>query len=288
MTFPPQAYLIGAQKAGTTSLAFLLDQHPGIALSDPKEPNFYTHHWEEGLDWYRACFNAPDDTMLLDASPSYTAMPVGLAGAVAAQPDHPLMQIPARIHQVRPDAKLIYMLREPAARAHSAHYHNVRAGRERQAFRKAITESAYILPTGNYAAQLAHYLAHFPRTAVHVILFEDFARDPLAIVQGCFRFLGVEPATFKPTAEEARNQSYLLTGFSGVLAKVMGGAGRRDAVLRAARTIVPPALEPIARRLVVRDVPALSEADRAYLKELYREPNRRLAAMTGLDLARWA
>lgn len=287
MSFPPQAYLIGAQKAGTTSLAFLLDQHPGIVLSNPKEPNFYSQHWDKGLDWYRACFKAPDGAMLLDASPSYTAMPVGLPGAVPAQPGHSLMQIPARIHEVRPDAKLIYILREPAARAHSAHYHNVRAGRERAAFRKGIVKSAYTLPMGYYAEHLRRYLALFPRSAIHVVLFEDFARDPLGVAQGCFRFLGVQPADFEPVDEPARNQSYLLTGFSGLLARLMGGAGRRDAFLHAARAITPAMLEPLARRLVVRDVPALTDADRAYLKDLYREPNRELAALTGLALDRW-
>jgi hypothetical protein len=41
MAFPPEAFIIGAQKAGTTSLADLLDQHPGIVVSNPKEPDFF-------------------------------------------------------------------------------------------------------------------------------------------------------------------------------------------------------------------------------------------------------
>src|SRR3569833_1019554 len=69
--FPPQAFIIGAQKSGTTSLAYLLDQHPMIGLATPKEPDFLTVNWDRGLDWYRACFREPKE-ILIDASVSYT------------------------------------------------------------------------------------------------------------------------------------------------------------------------------------------------------------------------
>ena len=71
MAFPPQAFIIGAQRSGTTSLAFLLNQHPMIALAEPKEPNFLTMNWENGIDWYRSCFSR-EDAILLDASVSYS------------------------------------------------------------------------------------------------------------------------------------------------------------------------------------------------------------------------
>ena len=54
--FPPQAYLIGAEKAGTTTLAFLLNQHADIQLAESKEPNYFTYEWDRGIDWYRSCF----------------------------------------------------------------------------------------------------------------------------------------------------------------------------------------------------------------------------------------
>ena len=54
--FPPRAFLIGAAKSATTTLADLLNQHPHIFLSNPKEPDFFWINWDRGIDWYRALF----------------------------------------------------------------------------------------------------------------------------------------------------------------------------------------------------------------------------------------
>ena len=80
MTFQANIFLIGAQKAGTTTLADLLNQHPLIHLSSPKEPNYYSQHFDKGAGWYRECFaGATDGSMLLDASVSYSTRPTDAA-----------------------------------------------------------------------------------------------------------------------------------------------------------------------------------------------------------------
>src|SRR5579871_4715010 len=107
MSFPPQAFLIGAQRAGTTSLSGLLDQHPDIVLSTPKEPDFFSVNWEEGLGWYRSRFHR-DATILLDASVSYTM--TGRDDASGTLPD----TVPSRILETSPHAKFIYLVRDPA------------------------------------------------------------------------------------------------------------------------------------------------------------------------------
>jgi hypothetical protein len=61
MSFPPESYLIGAQKAGTTTLAYLLDQHPHVTVARTKEPHFFTDNWDRGLGWYKKQFpDSPD------------------------------------------------------------------------------------------------------------------------------------------------------------------------------------------------------------------------------------
>lgn len=49
MAFPPEVYLIGAQKSGTTTLAYLLAQHPDICLSEPKETHFFHNTGQKEL-----------------------------------------------------------------------------------------------------------------------------------------------------------------------------------------------------------------------------------------------
>ena len=96
MPFPPQLYLIGTQKGGTSYLASLIGQHPEICLAEPKEPQFYTSHWDKGLDWYRGRFADPDAPVLLDASTSYTASPLPSIDPPDAFESSKLAGIPAR------------------------------------------------------------------------------------------------------------------------------------------------------------------------------------------------
>ena len=73
----PNFLMIGAAKAGTTFLAGLLAQHPQIAISNPKEPKFFSTYWNHGWDWYRNCFvDAAGRDVLGDASTQYSILGV--------------------------------------------------------------------------------------------------------------------------------------------------------------------------------------------------------------------
>src|SRR6266576_1441922 len=93
--FPPEALIIGAQKSGTTTLAYLLNQHPMIELADRKETDFFTDNWERGIDWYRSCF-LQQKAILMDASVGYTMADVG----PNAPPDADI--VPKRISEISP------------------------------------------------------------------------------------------------------------------------------------------------------------------------------------------
>jgi hypothetical protein len=102
----PSLIVIGAQKCGTSSLHAYLDAHPEIAMSTPKELDFFGGpgfaNWERGVDWYRAQFD-PEAPVRGESSPSYTAYPF-------------VVGTPERIHALVPGAKLIYMVRDPIER----------------------------------------------------------------------------------------------------------------------------------------------------------------------------
>ena len=209
MTFPPQAFIIGAQKAATTSLAHLLGQHPAITLSRPKEPHYFSHHWGRGLPWYRQCF--PGDGLLIDASTTYAMAPIH--GGPLTPADPPWGEaVPERIARLRPDARFLYVLRSPAERTYSAYWHTVRYGDERRPFRQAIQDNPNYLATSTYSRQIAIYLRHFP---LDRFLFLDFAtvtRAPADAVRRSLTFLGIDD-TWQPAApERALNRSLVLNG----------------------------------------------------------------------------
>lgn len=288
MAFPPEAFLIGAQKAGTTSLAFLLDQHPAITLPESKEPAFFTRHWEKGTDWYRACFRGPESNIFLDATPGYTLAPTERFPADRDKGPSAYLDVPERIHATNPDAKFIYLLRDPVSRTYSAYWHHVRNGDETADFREAITNTSYYLRGSDYYGQIQHYLRHFPLDSFLFLLFEDLVRDPEMAANRCFAFLGAEPADFEVASEEAhKNRSYQYNAAGRLIAAIIPSRTARKAVIGAAKSMIPAFLRPWAAKAIAKDIPPCSEEDRRYLVECFRDRNQRLEELIGLSLEHW-
>jgi hypothetical protein len=197
--FPPRLIMIGAQKSGTTTLAMLLDQHPDIALSDPKEPGFYSTRFEKGLDWYRSCFPAQLPAVLLDASTAYTMAPVdGECYDTVVQ----------RIKAATPDAKFIYIMRDPVDRTISSYWHDRRAGRLTEDLRQVVEKSPFHLDVSRYHRQITPYLNHFPRDRFLFIDFVGLSNDPVGVAERCVAFAGLDPARGQLEFDRPRNQSF--------------------------------------------------------------------------------
>jgi len=130
-----------------------------------------------------------------------------------------------RIRAQYPGAKILMILRNPVARAHSLYRYICAWGFEdAPTFEKGLAREASRLGnarfikewqllyhaflyyhSGLYAEQVSRYFDAFPREQVHVVLFDDMKKDLLNTVQGIYRFLGVDP-TFEPELD-ARNAS---------------------------------------------------------------------------------
>lgn len=98
-------FVIGAARSGTTSLYRYLEQHPEIYTSPVKEPRFFAENWKKGWAWYEEIYaGAPPEAVLGDFSPSYT---------VAERPED--QRAAPRLARFYPEARLIYMIRNPIA-----------------------------------------------------------------------------------------------------------------------------------------------------------------------------
>jgi hypothetical protein len=201
----PSALIIGAQKAGTTSLFSYLVQHPGVLPPLSKEIHYFDLNYTRGVTWYRARFpfshQLRGGSLTLDASPYYLA--------------HPL--VPPRAAQLLPRVKLIALLRNPVDRAFSHYQHEVRGGRESLSFAEAIEQEparlageeerlrrdpayysynhrrySYML-RGLYVEQLRAWVGHFPRSQLLVLQSEWLFRDPAAATAAVYDFLGLRP-----------------------------------------------------------------------------------------------
>lgn len=114
----PDIIIIGAMKGGTTSLYHYLASHPDVVASRDKETDFFRSrkHFSKGIEWYRQQFRGAG-THALEASPNYTKR-------------HKFRGVPRRMHSVLPEAKLVYVLRDPVERIISHYMHNRHHGRE--------------------------------------------------------------------------------------------------------------------------------------------------------------
>jgi hypothetical protein len=189
----PGLFLIGAMKSGTTYLNKLLDVHPEIFMSSPEEPSFFVDKgqlrklWPEVWDYrfwrseehYLRLFRSGKNALLLgEASTNYTKRP--LVGS-----------IPERIRRFNPEARFIYLLRDPVERTISHYWHMVRYHAERRPILEAFKCEPHYLDVSHYAMQLQPYLDLFGPDRVAVLTFEELTRAPVATMGSLYRWLGV-------------------------------------------------------------------------------------------------
>jgi hypothetical protein len=283
MSFPPESYLIGAQKAGTTTLAYLLDQHPQLTIGQTKEPHFFTDFYAKGLDWYSKQYPNASGRLCMDASTSYSMAP--LTNGWRQRDPRVYDGVPAKIQSVRPDAKFIYLLRDPVDRTYSGYWHDLRMGVKEEAFKAAVQRNSFYLDVSDYHGQLLRWLEYFPLSSFHFVLFEQMKDRPLEAVNHCLAFLGL-PAADSITVDSAQNQSHQV-----------GWVGRKVNQIEIAfpglRGVLKSAL-PAGVKTLVQHVkagsgrlPAMSDADGRFLVDYFRERNQKLEGLIGLSLAGW-
>lgn len=196
----PNFVIIGAMKAGTTSLFRYMGSHPEISTSAVKELDYFNRNWERGLSWYESNFPAAGETKAVgEASPNYTKAHLWPATA-------------RRMVSVIPDARLIYVVRDPIDRIRSMYHHQVADGAEDRPIELALRDESdprtcdYI-ETSRYAFQLEQYIERFDRRQILVITSEDLHAHRLRTVGSVFRFLQVAEGWIPPNLDRQEHRS---------------------------------------------------------------------------------
>ena len=205
MSRRPDTFIIGAPKSGTTSLHKYLALHPDIFMSQPKEPGYFAR---DVTGTHRRRLEYGDD------EGRYLSLFAGADGAKRAGEGSTnyLMsrQAPDLIHDFNPDARIIAMVRNPVELVHSLHGQRIangiepildfasaidadddrRAGRRLpphvKGFGVAYRDNALL------GEQVERWLGTFGRDHVHVIVFDDFARQTESSYASVLRFLGLD------------------------------------------------------------------------------------------------
>jgi hypothetical protein len=169
-------------KSGTTSLWHYLRAHPRVFMSPEKEPGFFVEEirWGLGIEWYTSLFREAGDAIAVgEATTSYTKYP-----------RYP--GVPERIAQFMPEARFIYVLRDPVDRIRSHYIHEVASGREVLPIDRAVFENPDYLNFSRYAMQLDRYLEHFSPEAFLLIRSEDLRTARFQTMARVLHFLGLD------------------------------------------------------------------------------------------------
>jgi hypothetical protein len=194
--------VIGAMKAGTTTLFELLAQHPALCrtpvevpgVSFPKEINYFRGLYRNGdtplhYDW-RFPFDDDRHAWTLDVSPNYAKWPGS-------------RYVPERIASLGGETKLAYILREPIDRIESHIAHMQHRGRK-------IKHLGHCIRTSCYALQLDKFMAHFERNEILLLDFEELRRNSAAILTQVCDFLGIDRFSGDSVIHNRSNGSFRL------------------------------------------------------------------------------
>jgi len=310
----PNFFIVGAPKAGTTSLYHYLSQHPEIYMSPIKEPCHFSSEIRPenfsdeiragaeaafreqqqylqgpmteqrfgglGMDWedYMKLFrNVKAETAIGEASVRY------LWSKTAA----------ANIQAKIPHAKILVVVRDPVSRAFSEYLELITVGRLRYSFRKYVESCLNcepgkislwwpVLEAGLYYESVKRYLDRFPRENVHILLYDDYRAEPAPVLAEIFRFLGVD-SSFTPDLSKRHNEArvprFLLIGRLLNKRGVWNGLG----------SLLPTGFTPLLRKIALRprDMVVASPSDREFLLRYYGDDIRKLAELLNRDLTAW-
>ena len=271
----PDFLIIGAAKAGTTSLYEHFRAHPEIFMPRLKEARFFSY------DGRGNKVKFPVQTL-----EEYTALFEGVSGekAVGEATPHYLTwpEAAGRIRDLLPEARLIASLRNPVDRSFSIYQMNQRnhAANVDVPYARAMKTEPY-LQDGS-AAHLERFLALYPREQLRIILLEDLEARPKATLAGLFGFLGVDTA-FVPDVSKVANPG----GTPRI--KLVHDVLANKKLISATRSLMPEALVAPLKALRSRNLrkEGLAPADRAAATAFFRDDILRTQDLIGRDLSHW-
>lgn len=279
----PNLFIIGAMKSGTTSLHEHLNAHPQIAMSQEKEPGYFVEELSlrKGEEWYLRLFERGCSYQYVgESSTHYTKLPI-------------YQGVPDRLFRFNPDARLIYIMRNPFDRVVSHYWHAVRAlhhGGELRSIIKAVQEDPQYLAFSDYAMQLKPYFERFGRDSILTLTFESLIENPQRELDRIYGWLQLPTHLIGDRPPEAHNQKpkdMMGVAGAGILNRI-----QYSNIWDRLSPLVPLWIKNWAKTQAYRPVDEQqSESDIARLRETIDDLQRRqidnLSRLLGRDFPEW-
>jgi hypothetical protein len=292
----PNFLIIGAQKAGTTSLLNYLSRHPDIFVPDDKEiscfyddkgynsrfKNFPYEKYFSAWKGQKYAGNAPVNTMYFSGTTS------------------------KNIYSFNPEMKLIAILRNPIDRAYSAYWYFVHDGVETESFESALKREEEIIKRGTfeeradftyvshgyYLNQLLPFFELFEKNQILILFYDDFKEDPRISLMEIYSFLGLEERYPQELLHKKYNVAsaprftflHNLVYRDNLIKRVYKSLFTEDFRYNVRYSVVHRILDKFS---LPANYPAMRTDTRMYLKEKFYTHNIELGKFLGKDLSRW-
>jgi hypothetical protein len=281
----PNFFLVGAAKAGTTSIYEYLSQHPQVFFPKIKEPHFFTQvcpsHEQrffieairDRTQYVRLFEKAEGFEIVGDASPSYLWHP----------------EVPGRIRAQVPDARIAIILRDPVERAYSHYLMDYREGVQSLPFYDALMDdmnrpqkgwgiSSLYFELGQYAEQVERYLLTFPPDRIRIAFFDDLRRDVRGVLKQLAEFLGIDSGAIEQLDTSKKHNSYAAPR-NEIMRRIAGSKASR--IL--GHLLPPQAGQRVYEKFFLRhnNKPPIDTRARDFLCELYEPEIMKLEHVIG-------
>lgn len=312
----PTFFIVGAQKAGTTSLYAMLAQHPDVFMPEVKEPGYFIRGFDDPERWQtlmrpeggdepvalagvrRGVFTAQEYASLFSSGQARAARHRG----EASTPYLPSPYAAARIARQVPDARIIIALRDPVTRAYSAWGHNRARGNENCAsFEDAVEHElagkrdnwiwgSRYLYSGLYSIHVQRYLDAFPADQVLILKFEDFRGQETQTLDKICAFLDLPSVAI----EKGRQENPTVHHVNPLLAGMRSAFTSPGAAKSTAKLLLPRGLRNRVRRGAMGaidrfgDKPAPMSAEvEGTLADYFAADCAKLKSMVDFDIGDW-
>jgi hypothetical protein len=283
----PNLFIIGAMKAGTTSLHHYLSVHPHIFMSEVKEPAFFIDRREQtrpstpkaywnDLDSYLALFAGAGQARFLgESTTDYTKLPKRTGVA-------------KRMHDFNPEARLIYIMRDPVERTISHYWWDVWQEGETRDIVTAICTDSFYREVSDYAMQLEPYLEWFGPEQVKTITLEELDVQRPRILRELFAWLGVDISFVPQNLRDQMNSTP--AQMTQLRTRGWLQSFRTSALWNAFGPYTPRFVRHVGRRLVERRVDRAAAPLKEvveFLRPIQQEQTDRLSRLLGRDFPEW-
>ncbi len=281
-------FIVGAPKAGTTSLYHYLNEHLEIEMSSQKEPDYFSDEALkrqgmyygksriDNLEKYHSLFTNKDVKLRGEASVSYLFYD----------------DVPQKIKEYNSKAKIIIMLRNPIDRAFSHYLMDYRLGLVSDSFDSIIKKKLnhknanlffqQYIKISEYSQQVSRYLEVFDKEKMMFIDYEDFKKDVSAVVDKAYLFLGVNN-DFQPNLKKKHN-TYTMPKNS-IIRFIYSFVSFRKFLTN----IVPKSIVKWLRNLLFKSEkkPVLSNDTRKFLASYFKDDVDCLSVLLNKNYSKW-